>query len=101
MDAFWQISLSIAIFSLVYTIYKLYKSYMKESNAHNESQKMAKLSMIFGISGIIFIFLGSAIGIILGIISMRGKKYKALSKIGIALSILTLLPWLLVLTLGE
>lgn len=74
---------------------------MKESNAHNESQKMAKLSMIFGISGIIFIFLGSAIGIILGIISMRGKKYKALSKIGIALSILTLLPWLLVLTLGE
>ncbi len=61
---------------------------------------MAKASILIGLSGIILAFVGSVIGIILGLISMRGKKHKALSKIGVMVSILTLLPWLLVVTLG-
>jgi len=32
---------------------------------------------------------------------MRGKKYKALSKIGIAVSILTALPWLFIVLFGQ
>ncbi len=100
MEPFWQVIIGTSIGAVLLSLYKLYKSYAIESKEHNESQKMAKWSIIFGISGIILMFIGSIIGIILGLISMKGKKYTTLSKIGIAVSILTLLPWLLVAVLG-
>ena len=101
MDIFWQIVIGSGIGGALLSIYSLYKSYVAESKQHNESQKMAKASIIIGLLGIIFVFIGSIIGIVLGLLSMRGKKYKALSKIGIVVSILTMLPWLLVIVLGE
>lgn len=100
MDVFWQIVIGSGIGGALLSIYSLYKMYIKESKEHNESQKLAKASIVFGLLGLILAFLGSLVGIVLGVISMRGKKYKALSKIGIAVSILTMLPWLLVVVLG-
>ena len=100
MDTFWQVIIGTGIAGALLSVYSLYRMYVQESKEHNESQKMAKASIIFGLSGIILIFLGSTVGIILGVLSMRGKQYKALSKIGIAVSILTMLPWLLVLVMG-
>lgn len=101
MDTFWQIIIGSGIGGALLSIYSLYKSYLKESKESKENQKMARASIIAGLSGIILVFVGSAAGIVLGIISMKGKKYKALSKIGIAVSILTMLPWLLVIVLGQ
>ncbi|WP_346855620.1 DUF4190 domain-containing protein [uncultured Draconibacterium sp.] len=101
MDLFWQIVLGSGIGSALFSIYTLYKMYLTESKEHNENQKMARASIIVGLLGIIFVFLGSLVGIVLGFLSMRGKKYKTLSKIGIAVSILTALPWLLVIVLGQ
>jgi 4-amino-4-deoxy-L-arabinose transferase-like glycosyltransferase len=101
MDPFWQVIIGSGIGGLLLEIYLLYKSYARESAASNESQRMAKASIIFGLSGIILIFIGSIVGIILGLISMRGKKHKGLSIIGIIISFLTLLPWLMVLILGQ
>ncbi|MCF6185002.1 MAG: hypothetical protein L3J56_10370 [Bacteroidales bacterium] len=100
MDASLKVIIGFAIGSIILAIYKYYKAYVLESKESNESQKMAKASIIFGLSGIILIFIGSIIGIILGLISMRGKKYKALSIIGIMVSVLTLLPWLMILLFG-
>ena len=79
----------------------MYKSYVKQSKENNEKQRLAQASVIAGLSGIILIFIGSITGIVLGVISMKGKKYKALSKIGIMISILTMLPWILVVLLGQ
>jgi len=101
MDTFWQIVIGSGIGGALLSIYNLYKMYLKESKVNNENQKMAKASIIFGLLGFIFVFVGSTIGIVLGLLSMRGKKYKALSKIGIAVSILTALPWLLVVIFGQ
>jgi uncharacterized membrane protein len=101
METFWQIVIGSGIGGALLSIYSLYKMYLKESKENNENQRMAKASIIFGLLGLILVFVGSITGIILGIISMRGKKYRALSKIGIAVSILTLLPWLLVVVLGQ
>ncbi len=100
MDTVWQVVIGTGIGGALLSIYSLYKMYINESKDHNENQKMAKASIIFGLLGFIFVFIGSIIGIILGLLSMRGKKYKALSKIGIVVSILTMLPWLLVIVLG-
>ncbi|MDA3912218.1 MAG: hypothetical protein PF448_12760 [Bacteroidales bacterium] len=41
------------------------------------------------------------IGIILGIVSMKGKKLRAPSWIGVILGALTLLPWLAVMIAGQ
>lgn len=101
MDLFWQVVIGSGIGGALLSIYSLYKMYLTESKEHNENQKMAKASIIFGLLGFILVFVGSIIGIILGIISMRGKKYKALSKIGIAVSILTMLPWLFIVLFGQ
>ena len=101
MDTVWQITIGFSIGAVLLSLFGLYKSYLKESKEHNEKQGMAKAAIIIGLSGIIFVFLGSIIGIILGLISMRGKKYKALSKIAIMISILTALPWLLVVIFGQ
>jgi len=101
MDTFWQIIIGSGIGGTLISIYSLYKAYLKESTENNENQRLAKLSILTGLSGIILVFIGSIAGIILGIISMKGKKYKALSKIGIMISILTMLPWLLVIVLGQ
>jgi len=101
MDTFWQIVIGSGIGGALLSIYSFYKLYLKESNENNENQKMAKASIIIGLSGIILVFVGSILGILLGIVSMRGKKYKALSKIGIMVSVLTMLPWLLVIVLGK
>ncbi len=101
MDTFWQVVIGLGIGGALISIYSLYKQYLKESKEHNESQKLAKISILVGLSGIIIVFVGSVIGISLGVLSMRGKKYKALSKIGIMVSVLTALPWILVLVLGQ
>lgn len=101
MDLFWQVVIGSGIGGALLSIYSLYKMYLSESKEHSENQKMAKASIIFGLLGLILAFVGSIIGIILGIISMRGKKYKALSKIGIVVSILTMLPYLLIIILGQ
>ena len=101
MDTFWQVVIGSGIGGALISICSLYKQYLKESKEHNESQKLAKISILVGLSGIIIVFVGSAIGILLGVLSMRGKKYKALSKIGIVVSVLTALPWILVLVLGQ
>jgi Na+/proline symporter len=100
MDTFWQVVIGSGIGGLIFTIYGLYKSYLQESKEHNESQRLAKLSIIFGLSGLILVFVGSIIGLILGFVGMKGKKHKALFKIGIVISILTMLPWILVILLG-
>ena len=100
MDAFWQVVIGSGIGGVLVSLYLMYKSYTKESKEHNEKQSMAKASILFGLSGLFLVFAGSIVGIVLGFISMRGKKYKALSKIGIIVSILTALPWILVVLLG-
>jgi uncharacterized membrane protein (Fun14 family) len=81
-------------------LYGFYKDYVTTSKEHNESQTMAKLSIVFGLSGLILIGLGSIVGLILGFKSKKGKKHKTLSYIGIFLSILTILPWIAVLVWG-
>jgi ABC-type methionine transport system permease subunit len=101
MDTFWQVVIGSGIGGALLSIFGLYKSYLKESKENNEKQGMAKASILVGLSGIIFVFIGSIVGIILAIISMQGKKYKALSKIGLVVSILTALPWILVIILGQ
>ena len=101
MDPFWQVAIGSGIGVAIYSVYQLYKQYLKESTANNENQTLAKWSVILGLSGIVLIFAGSIIGLILGVISMRGKKFTALSKIGIICSVLTLIPWLLVLIFGQ
>lgn len=101
MDTAWQVIIGSAIGGVLISLYKLYRSYLQESKAHNENQRLAKWSVIFGLSGIILVFLGSIIGLIFGIISVRKNKYKALSKIGITLSILSVIPWLLVIIFGQ
>ncbi len=101
MDTFWSIVIGSGIGGALISIYRLYRFYLQESKENNEKQGLAKASILVGLSGIILVFMGSIVGITLGIISMRGKKYRALSKIGIAVSILTALPWLLVVILGQ
>ena len=101
MDTFWQVVIGSGIGGALVSLYLMYKSYIKESKDHNEKQTLAKASIIFGLSGVILVFVGSVVGIILGFVSMRGKKYKALSKIGIILSILTALPWIFVVLFGQ
>lgn len=100
MDTSWQIIIGIAIASALISIFQLYRSYLRQSKESGESQKLAIWSIIFGLSSLILVGVGSLIGIILGLISMKGKTHKALSKIGIILSILTFLPWLLVIISG-
>ena len=75
MDTFWQVVIGSGIGGVLLSLYNFYKSYLAESKNHNEKQTMAKASIIFGLSGIIFVFVGSIIGIILALISMKGKKY--------------------------
>ena len=99
MNETWQIVIGFGIGTLVIVLFGMYKSYIKAAEANNENLKLAKLSIIFGASGIVFIFLGSIAGIVLSIISFRRNSYKALSIIGLIVSILTLLPWLLVVIL--
>jgi len=101
MDSAWQIIIGLGIASTLISIFQLYRSYLRESKKNGESQRMAKWSIFFGLSGIILIGLGSFVGMLLGLISLKGKKHKALSKIGVAVSVLTLLPWLLVFLLGS
>lgn len=100
MDPAWQVIIGSGVAGLLLTIFGIYRSYLRESKEHNEKQGMAKASIIFGLSGLILIGVGSLIGILLGFVSMRGKKYRALSKLGIFISILTLIPWVLVLIFG-
>ena len=100
MDGFWQIAIGTRIGGVLYSIYSLYKQYIEESKANKKKQTLATWSIIIGLSGIIFAFIGSISGILLALLSMKGNKHKALSKIGLLISILTLLPWLLVVFIG-
>ncbi|RLD67767.1 MAG: hypothetical protein DRI84_01500 [Bacteroidetes bacterium] len=101
MDTVWQVALGVAAATLIISLFSLYRDYEKQSKEHNESQALAKRSIFLVISGIILVFEGNALGIILGVISIFKNKYNALAKIGIALSILTALPWLAVIIFGK
>jgi hypothetical protein len=101
MDTSWQVFLGTGIASAIIAIIALYKAYLRDSKASGESQKLAKWSIIISLSGIILIGVGSIVGIILGIVSMKGKKLRALSWIGVILGVLTLLPWLAVMIFGQ
>ncbi|MBN2789843.1 MAG: DUF4190 domain-containing protein [Candidatus Delongbacteria bacterium] len=94
MDPSWQVIIGIGIGGLILVLYGFYKDYLKACKENHENQTMAKWSIVFGLSGLFIIGVGSIIGLILGFISKNGKKHKALSNIGIILSILTLLPWI-------
>lgn len=96
----WQVAIGIGVGGLLVEIFRSYRQYVRISKDDNEHQKLAKWSIIIGILGIISLGLGSIVGIILGFISMKNKKNKALSRIGIIVSILTLIPYILVLVLG-
>jgi len=100
MDVFWQIVIGTGIGGLLYSIFSIYKQYVQESKTNNEKQTLATWSIIIGLSGIILAFVGSILGIIMALFSMKGKQHKALSKIGLLISCLTLIPWLLVIFLG-
>ena len=56
--------------------------------------------LIIGLTGILTFGIGSIIGILLALISMIGKKHKTLSKIGLMISILSMVPWVLVIIFG-
>ena len=101
MDTTWQVVIGTAIASLLITLYGLYRSYVRESKKHGEKQGLAKISIFLGLSGIILVGVGSLLGITFGFISMRGKHYRALSKLGIVISILTFIPWVLVYFFGQ
>ena len=101
MDPVWQVAIGGAAAAVLISLFSLIKAYSKESKDNNESQTLAKWSIFLGISGIILVFVGSALGILLGIISISKNKYNALAKIGIAISILTTLPWLAVILFGQ
>ena len=96
----WQLVLASGAIGALVSLYNLYRYYKAESKLHNESQTLAKWSVLFGLSGIVLMFIGSAIGLLLGLIALPGRKYTALAKIGIVLSILTAIPWVMVLVLG-
>lgn len=100
MDPTWQVVIGTSIGGLLIAVYGFYKDYVSTSKEHNESQVMATLSIVFGLSGLFLVVMGSAIGLILGFKSRKGKKYKALANIGIFLSFLTLLPWIAVFIWG-
>lgn len=100
MDHFWQVVIGTGIGGLLLTLWSIYRSYLRESKEHNESQRMAKVAIVLSILGLFSIGLGSVLGILLGFISMRGKNFKALSKIAIVLGLITLVPWILVLIFG-
>lgn len=100
IDPSMQVIIGSFIGLLLLNLIRLYRSFIQKSKELEESQTMAKWSIIIGLSGIILIFVGSIVGLILGILSMRGKKLKQLSYIGITISILTGIPWLLVLIFG-
>ena len=100
MDPFWQVVLGSAAGGLILNIYWFYKQYVSDREASNEKQTMAIWSIVIGLTGIVTIGVTSIIGIILAILSMHGKSYRALSIIGLSVSVLTLLPWLSVIVFG-
>lgn len=100
METTWQVLIGLGIGSVLVAIYGLYKDYVKESREHNESQRLAKISLVLGLSGIVLVGLGNLAGLIAGVIAVRRQQYKALAKIGILVSILTFVPWLMVMVLG-
>jgi|GEM_PF-2795410 len=100
MDPFWQVVIGSAIGGLLLNLYWFYKQYVREIRKSNEKQTMATWSIIVGLTGIVTLGITSIIGLILAIMSMRGKTHKALSIIGITVSTLTMLPWLVVIIFG-
>ena len=100
MDPFWQVIIGTATGGLLLNIYWFYKQYIIESKEHNEKQALATWSIVLGLAGIITFGVTSIIGMILAFISMRGKTHKALSIIGLSVSILTMLPWVAVIVFG-
>ena len=100
MDPFWQVVIGSAIGGLLLNLYWFYKQYVIESKESDEKQAMATWSIVVGLTGVITFGITSIIGIILAIISMRGKTHRALSIMGLSVSILTMLPWLAVIIIG-
>lgn len=100
MDEVWQVAIGSGIAGVLYSLYSLYRQYVEESKSDNEKQTLATISIIIGLTGIVTLGIGSVLGIILALISMNGKKHKALSKMGLFVSTLTMLPWLAVIIFG-
>lgn len=100
-DPFWQIVIGTGIGGLLLALWSIYRSYLRESKEHNESQRMAKVAIVLSIFGLFSIGLGSILGILIGFTSMKGKKFKALSKIAVVIGLITLFPWILVAIFGS
>lgn len=100
MDPFWQVVIGTAIGGALLNIYWLFKHYVQQSKASNESQTMAIWAIVAGLMGIITFGITSIVGLILAVISMRGKKFKALSITGLVISVLTMAPWIAVIIFG-
>jgi len=100
MDPFWQVIIGTGIGEVILNLFWLLKHYVIESKESGEKQTMAIWSIVAGLAGIITLGITSLIGLILSLISMRGKKHKTLSIMGLVVSILTMLPWLAVLVFG-
>jgi hypothetical protein len=101
MDPFWQIVIGTALGGAILNIFWFLKQYLRESKESDEKQTMAIWSIAAGLTGIITFGITSIIGLILSLTSMRGRKHKALSVIGLTISLLTMLPWLVVMVFGE
>lgn len=101
MDPFWQIIIGTAIGGALVNIFWFFKQYLKESKESGEKQTLAVWAIVLGLAGIVTLGITSIIGLILALVSMREKKHKALSIVGLTVSVLTLLPWLAVIVLGE
>ncbi len=90
-----QIILGVAIIGFLIILYGLYRTYVRESKNHGQKQTAATWALIFGFLGLIIPFIGSLIGLTLGILSWK-KEYNALSKFAIGVSVLTFIPWLII-----
>jgi len=100
MDPFWQVVIGTAIGGALVNIFWFFKQYLKESKESDEKQTLAIWSIVLGLAGIVTLGITSIIGLALALVSMRGKKHKALSIIGLTVSVLTMLPWLAVIVFG-
>lgn len=100
MEPFWQVVIGSAIGGLILNIYWFYKQYVAECEESNEKQTMATWSVFLGLAGIVTLGVTSIIGVILALASMRGKKHRALSIIGLSICILTIIPWVAVIVFG-
>ena len=95
MDPFWGIVIGTAVGGLLLEIWRTYKFYKNEKSP-DESQALAVTSILMGLL-IVIPFL-SVLGLIIGIIAYRKKKFKRFAVIGIWInSIVCMLTFIIIL----